>query len=206
LRTLAKDASFIPATSTVNLPDFLRDEELNSLRAQMGAKELGAFRLEFNVYRFTVADLEQVVDSGIALDDMSRLRTLEDKTLAYKERRVLLHPRDLRAPAEPSGKAPPLPPFHVGNCSVVRQWRADSLPPPLLLADRDDGLFHLLIMRGATEYDSVERLPVCEACLAELAYAGFVDSLPSWERREHVERFSVREFFERYPRSVAAAP
>ena len=49
----------------MQLPNFLKDPDLNALREQMGAAELGSFRLAFNVYRFTISDLERSLAGGI---------------------------------------------------------------------------------------------------------------------------------------------
>src|SRR5450631_3506225 len=122
----------------MRLPNFLKDPDLNSLREQMGTADLGAFRLAFNVYRFTISDLEQSLAGGIIIADLSKVRTLDDKTLSYKERRVLLHLRDVQqSPGDLHFIPAPRPAFHVCNCAQVRQIRCLAIAPEVVLAVRE---------------------------------------------------------------------
>jgi hypothetical protein len=174
----------------MQLPNFLGDRDLNSLREQMGARELGSFRLAFNVYRFTISDLEQSVAGGIVVDDLSKVRALDDKTLSYKDRRVLLHLRDVLTPAgDFAGLAPPLPAFHACNCAEVRRIRGLDVPPEVVLVAREDGEFTIRSIDGGNVSESVRRLPACGECLREL-------QLPE---------FNIPAFFQRYGRNVSDA-
>ncbi len=174
----------------MQLPDFLKDPELNALRERMGAAELGSFRLAFNVYRFTISDLEQSLAGGIVIDDMSKVRTLDDKTLSYKDRRVLLHLRDVAVPpGELRGLRAPRPAFHVANCAEVRQIRGLEAAPEVVLVAREDGEFKVRLIDGGVAHESEERLNVCEACLRELGYADF----------------DIPGFFQRHGRNVSDA-
>lgn len=153
----------------MQLPNFLKDPDLNSLRDQMGATELGSFRLAFNVYRFTISDLEQSLAGGIVIDDLSKVRTLDDKTLSYKDRRVLLHLRDVPVlPAEMRGLTAPRPNFHLSNCAEMRRLRALAVAPEVVLAAREDGEFKIRLLDGSAVRESDERLAVCGECLREL--------------------------------------
>jgi hypothetical protein len=153
----------------MQLPNFLKDPDLNALRDQMGATELGSFRLAFNVYRFTISDLEQSLAGGIVVDDLSKVRTLDDKTLSYKDRRVLLHLRDVDVlPAEFHGLPEPRPVFHAANCAEVRRLRGLEAAPAVVVATREDGEFTIRLIDGDTATESTERLAMCEGCLREL--------------------------------------
>jgi hypothetical protein len=171
----------------MRLPNFLKDPDLNSLREQMGTADLGAFRLAFNVYRFTISDLEQSLAGGIIIDDLSKVRTLDDKTLSYKDRRVLLHLRDVHQIGGESPFIPALrPAFHICNCAYVRQIRGLAIAPEVMLVAREDGEFKIRLIDGGNVSESNERLRVCESCLQELQYADF----------------SIAGFFQRYGRNV----
>lgn len=172
----------------MQLPNFLKDPELNRLREQMGATDLGSFRLAFNVYRFTISDLEQSLAGGIIIADLSKVRTLDDKTLSYKDRRVLLHLRDVHVlPGEFRGLPAPRPAFHFANCAEVRQIRGLEIAPEVVLVAREDGEFKLRLVDGGDVSESHEHLSVCEECLRELDYADF----------------DIAGFFQRHGRNVS---
>jgi hypothetical protein len=176
----------------MQLPNFLKDPGLNALREQMGAADLGSFRLAFNVYRFTILDLEQSLAGGIIIDDLSKVRTLDDKTLSYKDRRVLLHLRDVQVlPGEFRGLPAPRPAFHIGNCAEVRHIRGLEVAPEVVLVAREDGEFKIRLIDGSAITESNERLRVCEACLGELGYAAFDPA-----------NFDIAGFFQRHGRNV----
>src|SRR5271165_3863703 len=111
---------------TMKLPDFLKDPDLNELRRRMGASELGAFRLSVNPYRFTMAELERLIDAGIDLASLDEVRPLPDRTLSYKDRRVLLHRRDVPVMFASRAQRRELPHFHLSNCPIVRRLRASG--------------------------------------------------------------------------------
>jgi len=153
----------------MQLPNFLKDRGLNALRDQMGATELGSFRLAFNVYRFTISDLEQSLAGGIVIDDLSKVRTLDDKTLSYKDRRVLLHLRDIPVlPPEMRGLTALRPRFHLCNCAEMRRIRGLAVAPDVVLSAREDGEFKIRLLDGIGIRESNERLEVCGECLEEL--------------------------------------
>jgi hypothetical protein len=177
----------------MQLPNFLKDPDLNALREQMGATELGSFRLAFNVYRFTISDLEQSLAGGIVIDDLSKVRTLDDKTLSYKDRRVLLHLRDVHAlPTEFRGLPAPRPAFHVGNCAEVRRLRGLEVAPEVVLVTREDGEFKIRLIDGGSVTESHERLAVCGECLHDLG-------LPAAD----VVPFDIVGFFQAHARNVS---
>ena len=170
----------------MRLPNFLDDPDLNALRAQMGAAELGSFRLSVNAYRFTVRELEQLIVDGIEVKYLDEVRTLEDRTLSYKDRRVLLYARD--TPGN----------FHFSNCPTVRNMREQSGFGRHAVSAREDGNFKVDVVRGTQVQSTLRRLPVCEACLTELAFDDFSGTLPPTDRVRALAGFTVRRFFEKY--------
>lgn len=170
----------------MQLPNFLEDPALNDLRTQMGARELGTFRLSVNAYRFTVRELEQLILEGIDIRYLDEVRALPDGTLCYKDRRVLLFSREVSSAIPGSG----LPPYHFSNCATVRSLREHSGFARLAVAAREDGYFQIRLLNGASPQDSLQPLPVCEHCLREMGF----DATPA--------TFTIAQFFERFRRNL----
>jgi hypothetical protein len=188
----------------VKLPDFLKDPDLNELRRRMGASELGAFRLSVNPYRFTMAELERLIDVGIDLVSLDEVRPLRDRTLSYKDRRVLLHRREV--PVMHAGRAQrrELPHFHLSNCPIVRRLRASDASSRHAVSAREDGRFQVNLVRGPDVRPAFEELPVCEDCLAELEFDGYSSAAPHAARVRALEGFTIKRFFASYTRALSA--
>jgi len=176
--------------TVMKLPNFLDDPELNQLRAQMGAKELGTFRLSVNPYRFTVRELEQLIVDGIDVRYLDEVRALPDGTLCYKDRRVLLFTRDAAQTAA-AEQVHALPPYHFSNCSVVRDLREQASFVRHAVSAREDGQFPVNFVQGTLIKRTLTQLPPCACCLNDLAF----DASPG--------SFVVPRFFEKYRRNLA---
>ncbi len=181
----------------MKLPNFLDDAALNELRARMGATELGSYRLSINPYRFTVAELEELIHAGIDIKYLDEVRPLPDRTLAYKNRRVVLYAREVPV-------AGAVPRYHVADCRVVRAMRTQQAHGRLTVSAREDGEFPVDFIEGPLLRPALERLLVCESCLRELSFAGFSSALPAANRTEAIRGFTLTRFFERYRRNLAA--
>ncbi len=189
----------------MKLPDFLRDAGLNDLRERMGAADLGTFRLSVNPYRFTMAELECLIDDGIDVDNLDRVRPLPDRTLSYKDRRVLLYRRDLPVLATGRAQQRELPHFHAAECPIVQRLRAADRAARHVVCAREDGSFRVNLVQGGAVGSSLERLPVCEECLVELAFDGFSPDLPRDVRVRSLAGFTVTRFFTKYRRALVAS-
>ncbi|MGA2777829.1 MAG: hypothetical protein ABSF94_09730 [Steroidobacteraceae bacterium] len=190
----------------MKLPDFLKDADLNELRQRMGASELGTFRLSVNPYRFTMAELERLIDAGIDVNSLEEVRPLRDRTLSYKDRRVLLYRRDVPMLGASRVLKVELPHFHLSNCPIVRRLRTADAASRHVVSAREDGQFQVNLLHGADSRPSLERLPVCEDCLAEVAFEGYSRSDPSAIRVRALAGFTVTRFFEKYKRALSADP
>ncbi len=188
----------------MKLPDFLKDPELNELRRRMGAEELGTFRLSINPFRFTMAELERLIDSGIDVASLDEVRPLPDRTLSYKDRRVLLHRRDVPMLGPARATRADVPHVHLSNCPIVRRLRAAETPSQHAVSAREDGRFQVNLVRGPDMRASLEPLPVCEDCLAELQFEGFASSGLGAARVRALEGFTIKRFFETYTRALSA--
>jgi hypothetical protein len=176
----------------MKLPNFLKDPDLNELRRRMGAQELGAFRLSTNLRHFTIAELEDLIASGIDLKGWEELRPLTDGTLCYKDRRVFLHSRNVEVAVKGRKTRFVLPQYHPAHCPTVRRLRGGDMTTQFAVSAREDGLFQVNIPRGAETQTSLEALPVCTDCL---------DGVASLWR---LEGFTIKRFFTQYHRALAA--
>jgi len=187
----------------MRLPDFLQDADLNDMRARMGTDELGTFRLSVNPYRFTIAELEALIAAGIDVSQLREVKALPDHTLAYKDRRVLLHRRDVALSGAHSATAKELPHLHVADCPLVRTAR-DVDGVPYVVSAREDGQFQVRLVRTGSAAVSLERLPVCVDCLGELGFDGYEKLMPAQDRMRLAAAFTVTRFFARYHRALVA--
>jgi hypothetical protein len=185
----------------MKLRDFTTFEPLNELRRHMQA-DLGTFVPARNRDSLTVEEIETLSRRGIDID-LSEIRTLDDGTLAYKDRRVLLYIRDC---TQYSKRALKMPRFHVADCITLDEMRRTHRYERYVVATRIDGSFELNVKtHGDTGYRHVtERLDVCQNCLTRLAWAGFHNTLTSPERVVHVRAFSIAQFFEKYGMSLVS--
>jgi hypothetical protein len=188
----------------VKLPDFLKDPALNDLRERMGAASLGSFRLSVNPYRFTIPELESLLEAGIDIEDLGRVRALADRTLVYKDRRVLLYRRELPLPTSARPLPRELPHFHIANCPIVRRLRDSGAASRHVVAAREDGCFQVDLLQAGQSLPSLERLPVCEDCLDELAFDGYSVASPRDLRVRAAAGFTVTRFFTQYRRALVA--
>jgi len=189
----------------MKLPDFLKDPDLNELRERMGARTLGSFRLSVNPYRFTIPELESLLDAGIDIEDLSHVRALADRTLAYKDRRVLLYRREVSLANTAKPLQRELPHFHLSECPIVRRLRHSGSASRLVVAARDDGSFQVDLLKAGERLPSLERLPVCEDCLDALAFDGYSAALPRDLRVRAAAGFTITRFFTRYRRALSTA-
>jgi hypothetical protein len=186
----------------VKLPDFLKDPDLNALRERMGGAALGSFRLSVNPYRFTIPELESLLEAGIDVEDLGCVRALEDRTLAYKDRRVLLYRREVPLPSATKPRPGDLPHFHFSDCPIVQRLRDAGASSRHVVAAREDGCFLVDLLQTGQPRPSLERLPVCEECLGELAFDGFTSVMHRESRIRAAAGFSVTRFFTQYRRAL----
>ncbi len=187
----------------MRLPDFLKDPELNDLRSRMGTDELGTFRLPINPYRFTMAELEALIAGGIEVSALREVRALPDHTLAYKDRRVALHRRDVILVRGHRPGAKELPHLHVAECPLVRGARTVS-GVPYVVSAREDGQFEVKLVHDQSVASALERLPVCLECLDELGFDGYEKLMPVPERMRLAAGFTITRFFAVYHRALVA--
>jgi hypothetical protein len=158
----------------------------------------------------TLGDLQnvEVRRGGVTLDETQKLGReglevdkedvilLDDCTLSYKNRRVLVYIRDVSQ----YGDRVFDPKFHFSDCRTLQQMRRDLRFARYVIATRDDGLFRLQYIGSGRWAD--RSLDVCQNCLDRLTYKGFQRGMQPHARRKAVDGFSIIEFFELYPKTL----
>jgi len=179
----------------MKLPDFLIDRDLNNLRKAMGA-ELASYTAPLGPI-LTPAEIEQLQTEGIEIP-IDDVRTLNDGTFIYKDRRVIVHIRDV---AE-YGDRYSLPKFHLAMCSTLGNMiEHGNYQKRYVVSTRDDGLFKIHKIRNGSVKKLEEALDVCQNCLEELHYESFSLQMASHKRKMFVEGFSVKTFFDEFGRT-----
>jgi hypothetical protein len=185
----------------VKLPDFSIDVPLNALRERLGAP-LRAFKPAPLSGGLTIEEIESLAREGldIPLQDVS---FLEDGTLIYKNRRVVLYIRDVKQYRK--AEADDLPRFHVSNCDKLQEMRANNRFERYVVATRDTGVFQInLKSYNSSAFEKSDKsLNVCQLCLAKLNWEGFRQLGGDRSRRRgSVANFKLQNFFKVYPQNV----
>jgi len=208
----------------VNLPRFGSAHYFVVLRGKMGARPSGSFSptLDFRplppAEEVTKAELDRLSLEGVEVSEAA-VRILADGTLAFKNRRVVLHlrgtvPSDgirirvkpqnlddleetwgLRRQEAHSGESDPR--FHIADCRTLQKMRQAGRGGRYVVSVRDDGRFGL-VAGGRVES---RKLLVCKNCLEKLEWKGFAKGR-GFDLDAGVEAFSLAEFFGRYGRTV----
>lgn len=154
----------------MNFPDFFSFEPFNQLRLAMGASQLGHFTFFDPKHHVSAEEKRQFADSGL-ITSAANVRVLEDRTLAYKNARVLL----VNMSKESAEQI-----FHVAGCNELRQIESD-----VLLANQVAN----------------PHLKVCKHCLQVLRYEGYdaVRNRHIHYSERVYESFEVGSFFDKYP-------
>jgi len=182
----------------MNLIDFLADDRFNTLRSRIDAP-LSFYKLTVSLPRPVFKERVQVQtlllpEQGLEVDK-AEIRTHLDGTLTFKGQRVLVHIRDV---TNIRGHQY-MPRFHLANCTTLIEMRSNGRFSRYVVHDKDDGIFYIRLENSPIR---AERLLVCQNCLDKLSWEGFNRDKPQTERQSIVAGFSIRRFFDRYPRSL----
>jgi len=188
----------------MKLPDFKDSNMFNDLRMQINAP------LSFYKLKITLPEPKYKERSLIAnttyppplvlpfqgLDITSgEITTHSDGTLIYKNRRVLIHIRDVTSV---NGRSH-IPRFHIANCKTLIEMKSSGRFEKYVAADNDDGNFYIRLNGGPL---TIRKLDVCQNCLHELSWDGFQIGMGSSLRHQSVVNFSIKKFFLKYPKSL----
>jgi hypothetical protein len=180
----------------MRLPDFTGDAGLIALRRSMGAEAPGSFSPSYRPDQLTLTELQQLATEGkdVSIDDVVMI---EDGTLIYKGSRVLIYIRDV------SQFQHWIPRFHIADCETLEQMKQKNAFDRYVVATRDDGSFVVnMIGKGGQVTRETKQLNVCQNCLNKLGFDGFSRHLSRQRRRMIVSEFTIRRFFEKFPKSL----
>lgn len=179
----------------MQLVNFLEDNVLNSFRRAMGAP-LSNYQVKIELPKPTFKPRElPPIELPLPTEGLevigSEIKTHNDGTLIYKNKRVLVHIRDATHH---------VPRFHLANCITLVEMKSQGRFEKYVVSEREDGYFHVRMGGGSL---LKKQLPVCQNCLDKLSWHGFSrDSMSRGTRHDIVNRFSIKEFFSKYPNSL----
>jgi hypothetical protein len=186
----------------MKLPDFSTDAQLNSLRERIRAPLRAYKPAAATSGGLTIEEIESLAREGleIPLQDVS---VLDDGTLIYKNRRVVLYIRDVKQyrQTEPDE----LSRFHVANCKKLEEMRANNRFERYVVATRDTGTFQINLKRyNSPAFEKSDKvLKVCQFCLHKLNWQDFKGlGSDSSRKRSFVADFKLTKFFEAYPKNI----
>jgi hypothetical protein len=183
----------------MKLPDFCDFEPLNALKLKMGIPRdvFGSLTAWVEVSALTEFELEARLASqmGVEIGSLAELEILDDRTLTYRGRRVLLYIRDVAV----YGEREPNPRYHISNCGTLRKMNQVGRLDRYVISTRLDGQFAVNLIRANGRASRIQNLSVCQNCLQELRYDGFSIDMPRQIRKTKVSGFRLAEFFEKYP-------
>lgn len=139
----------------------------------------------------------ELAEQGVDID-FDEVEVLADGTLGYKGFRVLLYIRDVAA----YGDREVLPKFHLSFCRTLEMMRQNNRWERYVVANRDDGMFAVNIKKGYTSRSAKLPLSVCQNCLSRVAWQGFSFTDPKPRKLAAVKQFSLKAFFEKYPKDL----
>jgi hypothetical protein len=184
----------------VKLPDFTLDEALNALRRAMGA-DLRPFKAAPNADALTPEEIDRLAREGIDIP-LDEVRILDDGTLAYKNRRVVVYIRDVKQYRNGPPTEDGLPRYHVTDCDKLQEMRANRRYERYVVATRDTGDFQINLMRNNRYQQSDQRLNVCQFCLGKLNWNNFNHHRRHKNQRAtFVSAFTLAKYFSIYPKT-----
>jgi hypothetical protein len=179
----------------MKLYNFLEDSTFNLYRNAMGAP-LSSFQLKVTLPPATYRPKPSPVvilplpTEGLEVSS-NEIKTHTDGTLLYKDKRVIVHIRDA------SGHEPR---FHLSNCITLVEMKSAGRFQKYVVSEREDGFFHVRYKGGDL---SERQLSVCQNCLDKLSWKGFSrEGMEKSTRLDIVKKFSIKEFFKKYPNSL----
>ncbi len=173
----------------MKLPDFKTFAPFNKLRKKMGADNLGKFDINFSWKPLSETELSQLQNTGIDVD-ASEIKFLHDKTIRYRDRRVLVYIRDVKNYRDKIS----LPKFHIALCSTLEQMRKENrFNSRYVVSTKSDGKFVVNIPK-ASGFDPKDiSLDVCKNCLRELNFNNYIN-----DPYRAFKAFKLTDFFARY--------
>jgi hypothetical protein len=153
-----------------------------------------AKKVEYREIELSTEELLQT--RGIDVD-ANEIEVLQDGTLGYKGRRVLVYIRDVNV----MGNREHMPRYHFAFCATLSKMHQNNRGGRYVVASRDTGLFEVNLV-GSTVQPKDVRLNVCQNCLVDISWNGFGYHQGRETRAEQVNGFTLVDFFKKYPRDL----
>jgi hypothetical protein len=185
----------------MKLPNFIDSESFNLLRRKINAP-LSFYKLKISLPLPKIRELKPVAPPPVVLPaqgldvSVGEITVHSDGTLLYKGRRVLIHIRDV---TNIGGGRKHEPKFHVSNCRTLVEMKSSGRFERYVAADGEDGNFHIRYDTGPLK---PTKLDVCQNCLDFLSWDGFSSEMSRSSRQSIVSSFSIKRFFDQYPKSL----
>jgi hypothetical protein len=100
----------------------------------------------------TPDDLKNMNGEGLVVS-INEVQELNDRTLAYKGQRVLLHIRDITIYHPDVQQS--LPKFHIANCRTLKDMRAKKRFDRYVVSTRTDGKFSVIFIQN---YENMQKV------------------------------------------------
>ncbi|MDY4335400.1 hypothetical protein SOV78_15495 [Pectobacterium brasiliense] len=176
------------------LPDFLESPIFNKLRKEMKAEIIPPI----TDIKMDALVLDKILSTTGKDIDILEIEINSDNTINYKDKRVILHIRDVAS----YGGSMSLPKYHLANCKTLQRMWENNKSGRYVAATRSDGLFTIKSQNTEkTEWITREEsLDVCKFCLETLNWKNY--SRKYQDRENIFSTFNLREFFSVYPNSA----
>ena len=190
----------------MKLPDFENFEPFNKLRRAMGGVELGSFSLNYKGKGLTKEELDALFSKGIDVD-FKDITKLDDGTLAYKDKRVLVYIRDIGDYSmhykRHTSDVESLPKFHVSWCRALSEKHDKNQFGRYVVSQNVNGDFAVCVISGnKVVRQSTERLRICKNCLEIIGWEEYSRTMQPDQKTQIVSKFLIPDFFEKYPREL----
>lgn len=185
----------------MKLPDFFKSPRLNELKQKMGRGPhvFGSYAVDPTAL---TPEERILLETGEGIEiSFDQITVLPDKTLAYKDSRVLLYIRDVHD----YGRKQEAPRYHLAHCSTLRWMNSiGRFKQRYVIASETEGTFVLNYIANGKARNERRQLPVCQNCLDGLSFDKFSLGWDPHRRRTFVAAFKPARFFTSYPRSLHA--
>lgn len=179
----------------MQLIDFSQFEPFNALRHKMRATLENNFSFDNGTTLLSESELSQLHTTGIKVTN-DELSFYDDGTITYKNQRVILHIRDVHQYRENLN----LPKFHISDCITLDTMWKKNRSERYVVSHNETGFFLLQIIIDSNIETKNTKLKVCQNCLKKLKWKNF--SSKNINKNDIVEKFSIKEFFKVYPKSI----
>lgn len=182
----------------MKLPDFSKFAPFLEAKRQMGIQPTTIGSLKTIVVAVSGPTYKELIDlNGQGIDvELDVVLENSDGTLGYKNKRVILYIRDVAG----YGNFESDPKFHVANCRTLKDMRSNNRFGRYVIANKDTGLFSVRTKQGGKMIE--KKLSVCQNCLDYLSFSSFELNWEESRRRQVVKAFSIKRFFDLYPKSL----